>query len=273
MKKTPTNTNVESEGSLETNDVDRTIITALGKLAEHPPASIERRVFGSVCALNGPIGTCYLAWTTSGICAVDLAEEHGSDEASYAKACSARFSRPFHVAKRPPPRAQAALRSGSPLGVAIDFPLLGPFAKHVLRATGEIPRGEVRSYSWIAAAIGKPKAVRAVGTALANNPVPFIVPCHRVVKSDGTVGNYGYGAPAKTAILSNEGVDLERLARLAASGVRYVGSATTHTFCLPSCRHVAAIAAKNTVGFASFDDALNARYRACRDCQPVPIPC
>ena len=70
----------------------------------------------------------------------------------------------------------------------------------------EIPRGEVRPYGWIAAEIGRPKAVRAVGTALGHNPVPLIVPCHRVVRTDGTIGQYSLGGPAnKRTILAGRG--------------------------------------------------------------------
>ncbi|MDO8494884.1 MAG: MGMT family protein [Deltaproteobacteria bacterium] len=68
-----------------------------------------------------------------------------------------------------------------------------PFQQKVWRACQTIPRGEVRSYQWIAKKIGHPKAVRAVGTALAKNPTPIIVPCHRVIRSDGKLG--GFSAP------------------------------------------------------------------------------
>lgn len=67
---------------------------------------------------------------------------------------------------------------------------LTPFELSVLRAALEIPFGETRSYAWIARRIGKPKAVRAVGTALRKNPWPLIIPCHRVIKSDGSIGKY-----------------------------------------------------------------------------------
>ena len=76
----------------------------------------------------------------------------------------------------------------------------------------EIPRGEVRPYGWIAAEIGRPRAVRAVGTALGHNPVPLIVPCHRVVRTDGTIGQYSLGGPGnKRTILAAEGLDPEAL--------------------------------------------------------------
>jgi len=67
---------------------------------------------------------------------------------------------------------------------------LSPFQRAVLRITLEIPLGETRSYAWVAKRIGKPKAVRAVGQALRKNPYPLIIPCHRVIKSDGLPGKY-----------------------------------------------------------------------------------
>jgi O-6-methylguanine DNA methyltransferase len=67
---------------------------------------------------------------------------------------------------------------------------LTPFQWKVLQATMEIPVGETRSYQWVAQRIGSPKAVRAVGQALRNNPYPLIIPCHRVIKTDGKLGGY-----------------------------------------------------------------------------------
>jgi methylated-DNA-[protein]-cysteine S-methyltransferase len=75
----------------------------------------------------------------------------------------------------------------------IDWSVLTPFQEQVLRATCSIPRGETRSYAEIAAQIGKPNAPRAVGRAEASNPIPLVIPCHRVIGSDGRL--HGYGAP------------------------------------------------------------------------------
>ena len=83
-----------------------------------------------------------------------------------------------------------------------------PFQQKVWRAMLAIPRGETRSYAWIAKKIGKPKAVRAVGAACGANPVPIIVPCHRVVASDGSLGGFGGGLPLKKQLLRLEGVKL-----------------------------------------------------------------
>ena len=67
---------------------------------------------------------------------------------------------------------------------------LTPFQWRVLKATMEIPLGQTRSYQWIAQRVGSPKAVRAVGQALRRNPYPLIIPCHRVIKNDGSLGAY-----------------------------------------------------------------------------------
>src|SRR5439155_456458 len=86
-------------------------------------------------------------------------------------------------------------------GVSVDLSTVPDFQRRVLEAARQIPFGEARPYAWVAAQIGRPRAVRAVGTALARNPVPLIVPCHRVWRSDGGLGPVrqagpGGGAPA-----------------------------------------------------------------------------
>lgn len=78
------------------------------------------------------------------------------------------------------------------------------FQKKVYKAITKIPIGEVRSYSWVAKKIGSPKAVRAVGTALKNNPFAPTIPCHRVIKSDGTLGGYRGGIKKKRELLEKE---------------------------------------------------------------------
>jgi len=78
------------------------------------------------------------------------------------------------------------------------------FRIRVWEALRAIPRGETRSYGEIAASIGAPKAVRAVGTACATNPVPLVVPCHRAVRGDGTLGGFRYGSEMKRRLLAHE---------------------------------------------------------------------
>ncbi|HEY8297351.1 MAG TPA: MGMT family protein [Candidatus Baltobacteraceae bacterium] len=87
----------------------------------------------------------------------------------------------------------------------VDISDLTPFEQAALKAAAAIPPGEVRSYSWVAREIGRPRAARAVGQAMARNPLPLLFPCHRVVDSNGELHNYGYGIEMKARILKMEG--------------------------------------------------------------------
>ena len=81
------------------------------------------------------------------------------------------------------------------------------FQEKVWAELRKIPLGQTRSYADIAAAVGSPGAVRAVGTANGSNPVAVLVPCHRVIRSDGTLGGYGGGLPNKVRLLTAEGIE------------------------------------------------------------------
>lgn len=82
-----------------------------------------------------------------------------------------------------------------------------PFQKQVWNALREIPRGEVSSYTEVATKISSPKAVRAVATACANNKLAIMIPCHRVVREDGSISGYKWGVERKRALLKNEGAN------------------------------------------------------------------
>jgi O-6-methylguanine DNA methyltransferase len=86
----------------------------------------------------------------------------------------------------------------------VDLAGLTPFTARVLAAAGEIPWGEVRSYGWLAERVGSPGGARAVGQALGRNPVPLLVPCHRVLRSDGSLGGFGLGPGFKEWLLALE---------------------------------------------------------------------
>ncbi|MXV78075.1 methylated-DNA--[protein]-cysteine S-methyltransferase, partial [Candidatus Poribacteria bacterium] len=85
------------------------------------------------------------------------------------------------------------------------------FQQLVWETIHQIPHGEVRSYKWIAEQIGRPKAVRAVGNATGNNPITIIIPCHRVIGSNGNLGGYGGGLERKRQLLSLEGYPVKEL--------------------------------------------------------------
>lgn len=139
-----------------------------------------------------------------------------------------------------------------------DPEVLGDFQSRVLGVTARIPFGEVRSYGEIAKAVGDRGAARAVGAALATNPVPLIIPCHRVVKSDGTLGGYSFPGVRKEWLL-----DLER------SVTRIVGCTSTRIYCRRGCPHDFRVRDEHRLPFASIAVAKANGYRACMVCKPA----
>jgi O-6-methylguanine DNA methyltransferase len=92
--------------------------------------------------------------------------------------------------------------------VDLDFAVGTEFQRKVWRTLQSIPRGQTRSYGWVAKQIGHPRSARAVGRACGANPVPIIVPCHRVTAADGSLGGYSSGLAWKKRLLALEGVDV-----------------------------------------------------------------
>jgi methylated-DNA-[protein]-cysteine S-methyltransferase len=173
----------------------------------------------------------------------------------------------------PPPAIARGVRehlAGKRTFTAFDLSWLKPFHRRVLEKTVEIPRGEVRPYGWIAREIGAPGATRAVGTALGRNPIPFLIPCHRVVRADGSLGEYSGGGPAmKVKVLELEGAPIDVLLSAPSRGERYRASRTTHIVCYPTCHAARRIRPENAVPFASLSDARAAGYRPCELCRPA----
>ena len=158
----------------------------------------------------------------------------------------------------------AAALTGKKVEVPADLSGTTPFQRRVLEIVKGIPRGEVRPYIWVAREADSPKASRAVGTVMANNPVPLIIPCHRVVRNDGTTGSYAFGAEEKVELLEGEGVPLEELA-----GSPYLATPTTGVFCHATCRNAKRIKPGNRRRFRSAEAAAEAGYRPCKVCRPV----
>jgi O-6-methylguanine DNA methyltransferase len=257
----------------------RTVVVGLRELGATAPDGLDERVMvatGLVDAyaeVAGPIGPLYVAWGPHGIMLVERAGDPMGFELDHALRTGRQIRRvdtlPAGLARAVEKRL-AGEPGSRPDDVPVDLASLTAFEQAVLRKTMEIPAGEVRPYAWVAREVGRPRAVRAVGSALAGNPIPFIIPCHRVVRTDGHIGEYGAGGPeAKWSVLESEGLDPAELERLATAGIRYLGSDTTRIFCYPSCRHARRITAPHRVPFRDGSDAGRAGYRACRDCRPL----
>lgn len=83
------------------------------------------------------------------------------------------------------------------------------FERRVWKVTSTIPAGQTRTYQWVASRIGNPRATRAVGRALAKNPLPIVIPCHRVIHKDGSLGGYALGKRKKEVLLRKEALKLK----------------------------------------------------------------
>ena len=252
------------------------IEAALDELAVAAPAGLVERTLVAVgladayAPIDTAIGQVWVAFNGLGISAVESAESGPAFEARLLAGHGRRAHRLDELPPRLARAIQRRLAGDRRVNIRLDLRGHSDFEKDVWMKALEIPRGEVRPYGWIAAEIGRPKAVRAVGTALGHNPVPLIVPCHRVVRSDGMLGQYSLGGPAnKRALLASEGLDPDGMEGLARSGVRYIGSDTTRIFCLPTCHNAKRISARHQVSFRSASAGTAAGYRACRECRPA----
>ena len=152
-----------------------------------------------------PLGRLLVARTERGVCTVSLAD---SD-----RALQAQLRREYPLAEVRRDRnglaaaVRALLRHLEGRQPRLDLPLDvrgTAFQIRVWEELRRIPYGQTRSYGEVARAIGKPKAARAVGAACGSNPVPLIIPCHRVVRGGGALGGYGLGLPRKRALLAQE---------------------------------------------------------------------
>jgi len=164
-------------------------------------------------SLATPLGEAYVAYSERGVSYLDLAP----GDAAFVRAARERLGVVPARDPHPPEDLLRGLR-GFFTDLAwypgpVDLSRLGSFQRRVLEQLRRIPRGQVRTYRDIAREIGHPGATRAVGTACARNPVPLVIPCHRVVRSDGGLGGYSLrgGVTLKRRLLAQEGVDLTRL--------------------------------------------------------------
>lgn len=179
----------------------------VSKIMEHIKQTCPKKTDpDSAISYESPLGTIYVAFRESGITGVAISRGEPLDEALV------RMSQRLHRPLIPQPAPDWLLaeltiffKTWRTDGVRVDLSDLTAFEQAALKKAAEIPVGEVRSYGWIAKELGQPKAARAVGQVMANNPLPLLFPCHRVVASDGTLHRYGYGVEMKAQILKLEG--------------------------------------------------------------------
>jgi len=171
----------------------------------------ERRAFfGHV---EGPFGPVYIASTIHGLCRVSF---RTNDD----KFASQLFDRGLlpeldqrRIRKERSELQEYLAGSRKRFDLPLDFRLVTPFQHKVLTATARIPFGHCLSYSDVARRIGQPEARRAVGGALGRNPIAIVVPCHRVIAADGSIGGYTGGLSIKRALFRIEDIHIDRPGR------------------------------------------------------------
>ena len=183
------------------------------------PAEVDQR-FRAAAASGGlldvaydfvdsPLGTLLLAATPRGVCRIAYDPEPEREAEALARAfgrCILRSPRTLDEPKRELDDYFEGRRRTFEL--PLDLAATAPFARLVLKQLARVPYGEVSTYGTLAAAAGNAKAARAVGTVMNRNPVPIVLPCHRVVGASGSLVGYGGGLERKEALLRLEGVTL-----------------------------------------------------------------
>ncbi len=150
----------------------------------------------------------------------------------------------------------------------VDLSLVeSAFQRRALTRLRKVPAGAVTTYQALAAASGSPSAQRAIGNTVASNPLAVYVPCHRVIKSDGALGNYGGGVERKLKLLRAEGFGFDRGKRIPASTV--YGHLVTRIFCRPTCAAAKRARIDRMLIFPDTKGAAAAGMRPCKLCHPA----
>jgi len=243
----------------------RTVRTRLGRALDR-----VRRPLARIGVIDSPVGRLLVAESARGLLAVRFLDVADAPDAlstlrerfdivqdARAAACIGReieryLSGDMHALDRP---VDLSL-------VRTDFQ-----RRALMRLRRAVPPGSVITYQALAAAVGAPSGQRAIGNTMATNPVPLYVPCHRVIRSDGTIGNYGGGVARKVRLLRAEGFSVNRDHRLPTGNV--MGHLGTHIFCRPQCHAAMRADRAKTVIFADSGHARGAGLRACKLCRPA----
>jgi O-6-methylguanine DNA methyltransferase len=157
-------------------------------------------------AVSTPIGRLYVGFKENRIAYIGF--DLGDPIEAVRARVESRLRRPVTVGEAPPwlqPTLDGFFKTWTVDDHVLDISDLTTFEQAALRAAARIPPGEVRSYAWVATQIGRPRAARAVGRVMARNPVPLLLPCHRVVDSSGGLHDYYYGLDMKARLLKMEG--------------------------------------------------------------------
>jgi len=198
-------------GSPDVQKAGGEAVAAARRVSEH--AAKEGLADISYAPVDSPFGTLHAATTKRGLLRIAFPEESiESVLERLARDLSPRIVEApasLDAVKRELDEYFAGRRHT--FEVPLDWSLIGPFGRRVLRKTAAIPYGGHLSYAEVATEAGSPRGARAAGNALGSNPIPIVIPCHRVLRSGGSLGGYGGGVERKRYLLELEGALTPRL--------------------------------------------------------------
>ncbi|HXW85032.1 MAG TPA: methylated-DNA--[protein]-cysteine S-methyltransferase [Candidatus Binataceae bacterium] len=228
-----------------------------------------RRPEARVAAVRSPIGRLLVAESPRGIAAVHFLEVSGPERTLELLRQHFDLVENAPFAERMSREIDRYLDGDlNVLSHPVDWALVeSDFHLRALKRLCKVGPGSVITYQGLAAAIGQPSGPRAVGNAMATNPVPLYVPCHRVISSDGTVGKYGGGVATKVTLLRTEGFEIEPDLRFGEHSV--MGHRGTHIYCRATCSAARRARIANVTIFADSAHAREAGLRACKLCHPA----
>jgi O-6-methylguanine DNA methyltransferase len=235
-----------------------------------PALNRIRRPVGRVAVIDSSIGRLLAAQSARGLVALRFMD---CDDTT---AVLAALRRRFDVVEDNAVAAEIGgeierLMKGDTRAISareVDLSLVeSDFQRRALARLRRVPAGSVISYQGLAAAIGMPSAQRAIGNTVASNPVPIYVPCHRVIRSDGSLGNYGGGPERKLKLLRAEGFGVDPQRRVPPRAV--YGRWASRIFCRPTCSAVRRAERRQWLIFADPEGAQRYGMRACKLCHPA----
>jgi len=205
--------NVNHHRDADEEEMERTLRAALHGDTVAPPSIVEAAEAAGLldvayARLDSPVGTLVLASTPQGLARLAYVDE-GQEDAVMEEIAGRLSPRMLSAPRRldEPRRELDEYFAGRrrAFDLTLDLRLLSDFTRRILAATAEIPYGEVSTYKQVASAAGSPRGSRAAGNALGSNPLPIVLPCHRVLHSGGGLGGYTGGLARKRVLLAIEG--------------------------------------------------------------------
>jgi O-6-methylguanine DNA methyltransferase len=182
---------------------DDALTEGLAALAANGPPCLLERIAARWARTPGPVCDLYVASTHRGVIYVRTSDAVHDDDTEFTDQFHRRFAQPLLAGGPPPPsNGDRADR------IRFDLSRLSAFEREVLLAVLTIPRGQVRPYDWLAGRVGPQATAHHVDVVLRENPIPVLIPCHRVINADGTPGEHVLGQAVKRALLAAEGTNL-----------------------------------------------------------------